>query len=351
MYPLPEGLVYQRNQWYVAAWNDEVSREILERRILGDVVAFYRTETGEPVAISGLCPHRLYPLSKGRLVGDNIRCGYHGFTFDSKGGCVAIPSQDTVPSRFRLRTYPLVQRWEWLWIWMGDPAEADETKIPDHDALGLGAPGWRADRFPGLHLPARYTLLIDNLLDLTHIGFIHETTVGGAVPNVSESKMRDEGGRISVEHHIGGLDKSPFENFLFPTYQGRVDKLYRSEYESPAIVNAAIDWFAWQEGVRGEALGTINFLHGITPETPHSTHYFVTNARNFRLEDNRLSAALERQNMDVVRQDLEALGIVESYADRYGDAERELSAIADAGAIRVRRRLAEQIKAEAGTAS
>ncbi len=351
MYPLPEGLVYQRNRWYIAAWNHEVSREILERRILGDVVALYRTEAGEPVAIAGLCPHRLYPFNKGCLVGDNVRCGYHGFTFDTKGACVAIPSQDVVPSRFRLRTYPLAQRWQWLWIWMGDPAEADETKIPDHAALGLGASGWRADPVPLLHLQARYTLLIDNLLDLTHIGFIHETSVGSNVPNVSETKVLEEGEQILVEHHIRTLEKSPFEQFLFPAYQGKVDKVFRSVYESPAIINAAVLWFASKDGVRGEPLGTINFLHGITPETPHSTHYFPTNARNFRLEDNQLSAALERQNIDVLRQDLEALTIIESYADRYGNTERELSAVADAGAIRVRRRLAGQIKAEARVVS
>src|SRR6266702_7268111 len=72
MYPLNQAQPFPRNQWYIATWRNEVDRSLFERRILDEPVVFYRTEAGEPVALAGLCPHRLYPLRKGRLIGDMI---------------------------------------------------------------------------------------------------------------------------------------------------------------------------------------------------------------------------------------------------------------------------------------
>ena len=73
----------------------EIGREPIERTILGKPVVLYRTLSGSPVAMYGICPHRYYPLALGKLDGDAIVCGYHGFTFDADGKCIRIPAQDT----------------------------------------------------------------------------------------------------------------------------------------------------------------------------------------------------------------------------------------------------------------
>jgi vanillate O-demethylase monooxygenase subunit len=98
-------------------------------------------------------------------------------------------------------------------------------------------------------------------------------------------------------------------------------------------------------------LGTFWFLHFITPETPTSTHYFGGISRNFRLGDDAYSAA-QLANYEAVRQqDVAALSAIEPYVDRYVSTRKELSAKQDAGAIRVRRMLAAQIKAESNLES
>jgi vanillate O-demethylase monooxygenase subunit len=56
---------YPTQQWYVAAMGNEVSRTLFARRILDEPIVFFRTEAGAPVALAGLCPHRLYPLMQG----------------------------------------------------------------------------------------------------------------------------------------------------------------------------------------------------------------------------------------------------------------------------------------------
>jgi len=72
-------LIAPRNSWYPLTWSGEVTRTLSRHRILGMDLVLYRSEAGEPVALDDACPHRLAPLSMGKLKGDAIECGYHGF--------------------------------------------------------------------------------------------------------------------------------------------------------------------------------------------------------------------------------------------------------------------------------
>ena len=91
---LPGMAEYPRNQWYVAGWSHEFSRDkALARDICGEPVALYRSESGEPRAVFNRCPHRgtmLYGDRSGN-VGKSIICSYHSWQFDTDGSCKAIP--------------------------------------------------------------------------------------------------------------------------------------------------------------------------------------------------------------------------------------------------------------------
>jgi phenylpropionate dioxygenase-like ring-hydroxylating dioxygenase large terminal subunit len=83
---------FVRNAWYVAGWASEFGPDLKRATILGDDVVFYRTGDGKVAALEDRCPHRLLPLSMGRVVdGNAVQCGYHGLTFDSSGKCVRAP--------------------------------------------------------------------------------------------------------------------------------------------------------------------------------------------------------------------------------------------------------------------
>jgi len=138
MYPLSVDQPYPREQWWVAAYSSEVERDLLARDILGEPVILYRTEAGEAVAQAGICPHRAYPLSKGRLVGDAVQCGYHGFRFGVDGQCQHVPSQTGVPQNAQLRAYPIFEQAGLIWLWTGSPGRADPGLVPDLHSLGLG---------------------------------------------------------------------------------------------------------------------------------------------------------------------------------------------------------------------
>ena len=119
--------MWLRNCWQVIAF---------AREIRSDAAGAHRARTasccsarsGEAVALADRCPHRFAPLSFGRVVGDQIQCGYHGLCFDRDGACVRVPGQDSVPARARVKIYPLVERHTFAWIWMGDAALADPAR-------------------------------------------------------------------------------------------------------------------------------------------------------------------------------------------------------------------------------
>ena len=126
------------------------------------------------VALEDRCCHRLAPLSCGHIEGNDLRCMYHGLKFAPSGKCVEIPGQDLIPSTAVVRSYPVVERDCWVWLWMGDPALADPALIPA--TLGHDHPGWFMQTGQ-LAYEANYELINDNLLDLTHLGYVHEKTL------------------------------------------------------------------------------------------------------------------------------------------------------------------------------
>src|SRR3954462_10060275 len=109
---------YPLNAWYAAAWDVELTRELLPRRIRAHNLVFSRRLDGEPVALENACWHRLLPLSKGELHGDDLVCGYHGLVYNPRGRCVHMLSQRTINPAAQVRSYPVVDRHCYVWVWM-----------------------------------------------------------------------------------------------------------------------------------------------------------------------------------------------------------------------------------------
>jgi vanillate O-demethylase monooxygenase subunit len=100
---------------------------------------------------------------------------YHGLLYDTQGKCVQIPGQETVPPGARVRSYPVVERHSWIWVWMGDPAAADAALIPP--AVGLEEPEWILGHGQ-LDYEAEACYINDNLLDFSHLTFVHANSFG-----------------------------------------------------------------------------------------------------------------------------------------------------------------------------
>lgn len=350
MYPLSADVFAPRNQWYVAAWSSEVTREPMERWILNQPVAFYRTEAGEAVAVGGRCPHRHFPLGRSRVVGDAIECGYHGITFDRHGSCVKIPTQVQIPNVCRIPSYPLVERWKWLWIWPGDPAKADESLIPDHHELGLLNDDFASSGDVYYPVPGNYFLMHDNLLDLSHLAYLHKSTIASdGITAVAE--VRDEGpGWLRSTRNMPNVDCPPiFAQFL--GHSGKVDRAFGMKWFMPSV-HAGFDHFheVADTPCTGRFLGGIRICHAITPGRLKDAHYFFGMARSFAKDDPAVGEAFVNGIRVTLDEDMSATRYIQAMIDDLGSLPPEILVRGDANCVRGRKLMEAMIHSEAAPA-
>lgn len=168
--------MFIRRCWYVAAWSDELpAGALIARTIANEPLVLYRDREGKTVVFEDRCCHRLAPLSKGRLEGDDLRCMYHGLKFNPEGVCIEVPGQSLIPPKARVRRFPAVEKHSWIWIWLGEPALADEALIPP--AVGVEDARWNL-RHGQMDYDANYQLINDNLTDFSHLSYVHANSFG-----------------------------------------------------------------------------------------------------------------------------------------------------------------------------
>ncbi len=310
-------------------------------------MVFYRKGDGTPVALADRCVHRRYPLSLSHLVDDTIVCGYHGFTYDDCGSCVAAPGQKRIPRTARIPAYTIAEQDSLIWIWIGDADKADTARIPR-------APWLDSDRYTTVRgmepLAARYELLVDNLMDLSHETYLHGGYIG--TPEVAETpittEVDEDAGVIYVSRHMADAACPSFYS-RSTGLEGRITRWQDIEYHPPCLYLlhsriAPVGSVPPEDGPDEEAFH-VEVVYAITPETEHSTHDFWMVARDFALEDQEVSNFLAENNRTVVLQDVEALNVLEQVVEGEKENYQELSINIDTGGLAARRLLKKLIAA------
>lgn len=332
------------NSWYVAAASPEIAPgKLLSRRLLDEPVVLYRAADGRIAALEDRCPHRSMPLSLGTLIGDEIRCGYHGVTFAADGRCTLIPGQNIVPPKSAVRAFPTVERSGLVWIWMGKAESADHALLPD--THWLDDPGWTASE--GYHhVAANYALLNDNLLDLSHETYVHQRTIGNEAVADCPAQVRSDESAVYIERNMLSCHPPPFFQHLGRMPATAVIRRWqRTVYRPPCYI--VIDVGAVPaEDSEGSAIEA-RVINLITPESAASSHYFWRFARNFRLDEQPLSSFVQRSIAATFDED--KLMLEAQQANLPPGASNPLRYLAtrlDAGPITARRMLAARLAAE-----
>jgi len=250
---------YSYNAWYLAGWTTSFDAQLSAVKILNEPIVLYRTEAKQWVALEDLCPHKLVPLSLGELIGSCLRCHYHGLKFAADGQCVEIPGQPVVPAAVRVRTYPVTERHGGVWIWMGVPGRADESEVPD--IIGEGDPGYIM--FPGaIEVDGAARLLWDNLLDLSHIPFVHFSSLVFGDQEMAAKVLAGEVGKHSTPYDRGiRMDRWHFDQRRqFELGDDRpVDEHIITDFSAPGLLT--IRTFTYPAGIRD------SYSDGNIPET------------------------------------------------------------------------------------
>jgi nitrite reductase/ring-hydroxylating ferredoxin subunit len=142
-------------------------------RFLGEDLVLFRGENGKAAALLDRCPHRGTMLSRGRMIfPGTLSCGYHGWTFNGKGECVAAiveGPESRLPRKVTVRSYPVEERFGIVWVYMGEgePPRLEEDLPPE-----LLEPGvlfqftfeeWKCD----------WRNVTENYPDMLHALFVH----------------------------------------------------------------------------------------------------------------------------------------------------------------------------------
>jgi vanillate O-demethylase monooxygenase subunit len=274
---------FLRNQWYTAATSAELGEKPLGRTICDEPMAIFRGRDGGVAALTDRCPHRKAPLSAGEVIGNDIQCGYHGIRFARDGACTHVPGSAVVGRSFRAKSFPAREIHGLVFVWLGE-AIPDETLIPDFSENVKA--GWTGVHGT-LRVKGNYQLLIDNILDLTHVVFVHKTTLagGGVAETPLEVEVKDE--VVRAQRLMRNVDTAPIYKAA-RNLHGKIDRWQFLEFRPPIYARITL---GAREAGSDLPFGTPTHivLNSFTPETERTTHYFWSTVRSWGLEDENVS--------------------------------------------------------------
>lgn len=337
--------MFLRNAWYVAAWDREITRALKPLTILDERIVFYRTTLGQVVALEDACPHRKLPLSMGRLQGDRIECGYHGLTFDAAGACTRVPCSDYIPRGARVHSYPAVSRYGLVWIWMGPPELADPATI--FPVQHWGEPGWGTNSGDAMTVDAHYLFVTDNLLDPSHVAWVHQGSFGNAACESEPVSVQAGGQGITASRWLRGGEVVPFYA-PFLKFQGLCDRLqhYEVRFPSHAIIKAVIvpAGSAGPDAERHPQAFIMDSYNFMTPVDADQTRYYWFQMRNFAPDDQAVSELMTDSVRSIFSEDQSILRAVHQGFKHQRTPNIDIAI--DSAPLRFRRRLSQLIAAE-----
>ncbi len=277
------------NVWQMAGWSHELQVNLIARRLCGVNVLLYRTSDGRAVALRDRCPHRFAPLSKGTREGDVIICGYHGLGFDSSGRCVHNPFSDKVPTGALVQAFPVAERQGIVWIWLGESEKADEATIVQFDFLERNLPNHLLRGYT--RMEANYEYGTDNLMDLSHIEFVHKGSFAGAgVIFAGKHEIVQNGETLHSNWWMPDV-AAPGHTFGIYPRDMRTDHWLDMRWNAPATMYLNIGATPLK-GDRADGV-IVEQAHILTPESDGVTHYFWATSSALPLDDPETAAGLK----------------------------------------------------------
>ena len=338
--------MFLKNAWYVASWADELGDGLRSQRILGEKICLFRDTQRQPRAFEDFCPHRRMPLSDGRLCGERLECGYHGLTFDMHGVCVAAPTNDhKIPNNANLRIYPCEERYGLVWIWMGDPETANPDKI--FEVEHFEEPGWGFNRGAAIDVECNYQYINDNLLDPSHVAWVHRSTFGEATTRDTPVETQETDSGVIVSRWMLNCEPAPFYSKVIE-FDGNCDRLqhYEVRFPSHAIIRAVFTpaGTGGEDGPLHERTFFMNSYNFMTPVDERRTRYYWFQMRNVRPDDEAISQLMSEGVASAFEEDRQILNALQKGMDEKPDD--FISMRSDIGGFKFRRSLHALIEQE-----
>ena len=174
-----------KEAWYPTHYLEDLSLDKPNKfTLLGiDLVIWWDKVSESWSAFADRCPHRLVPLSEGRINESGLlECPYHGWSFSGQGKCEHIPQQleggkAETSQRACAESYQTAIAQGMLFIYPGDPSNADKVAVPIIEAMAESPKEWTClSTFRDV--PYDTFTLLENVIDPSHVPYTHHNTVG-----------------------------------------------------------------------------------------------------------------------------------------------------------------------------
>jgi phenylpropionate dioxygenase-like ring-hydroxylating dioxygenase large terminal subunit len=337
--------MFLRNAWYVAALDSELTDKLMPVKILNERIVLYRKSDGHAVALEDACVHRKLPLSMGRIKGDNVECAYHGMTYDGSGQCVRLPCADRIPKGARVHSYPIVSRYGLLWVWMGEPQLAEPSGI--FEVEHYGDPAWGITRGDAMTVDCNYLYMTDNLLDPSHVAWVHPGSFGNAACESETVHVKADPAGVTAFRWMRDVEVAPLY-VPFVRFLGSCDRLqhYEVRYPSHALIKAVFvpSGAGAPDAEHHPSAFVMDSYNFLTPVDEEHTRYYWFQMRNVRPDDPLASQLLADGVRGAFEEDRVILNAVQqSFATTHSP---HIDIAIDSAPLRFRRRLRQIIDAE-----
>lgn len=174
------------HQWTPLALSSEVRRKPIRRVVATVPVVLFRGTEGQPAALVDRCPHRGVALSLGKVDDGCLVCPFHGWRFDGRGTNVGVPwNPDVRRDRLGAEALPVREIGGLVWVYTAvGEAPVGEPSVPDEllrDDVRLAGLAYRFD--------AHWTRAMENMLDDSHLPFVHARTIGRDLRPTADSRL------------------------------------------------------------------------------------------------------------------------------------------------------------------
>ncbi len=300
MTPLPESL---SRSWQIAALSRELKSRPLARTIADTPLVLFRGADGGAAALIDRCPHRNYPLSKGRVIESAIQCPYHGWRFAADGACVEVAGCELGQGDGRRLSASSVEVREIngaVFVRLA-PNGLDLPDLGVWDAADHDHFWWEQGLWRGRPLDA-----LENVMDPFHTNHVHDGVIRRSSRRMPVT-MSIRAGETWLESiiHQPQPDLGWMSRLLEPPRERSVTRL-----NAPNIIQAR-----W-EGPKGLTLLVTVFFTPVTAATLRPFARFTTPKGRGpgRLKQAAIRLFMER----VVQQDKHALATQLDNIERFG---------------------------------
>lgn len=229
-----------RGCWHPVGYSRDLGAQPVAVDLLGEHLVLWRDSRAVAHAFVDLCIHRGTALSLGTVQQDEIVCPYHGWRYDTSGGCTRIPQladATKVPAKARATSYPCVERYGLIWIALDEPRwplpEVPELESASWTIVPTGPFRWECDA----------SRQVENFTDLGHFPFVHPGLLGDPTrPVVPAHDVRTDGHILRYEIvRPEAPNSDAFPIFANPEKQ-RPERRSRYELHLPYTIVLRLGW-------------------------------------------------------------------------------------------------------------